>query len=570
MFEFFHRWFGTGDIPRPKGRLPALLADYPPYPTPFPGYGQTLGLAECEENLRSFLSVREERLEIVGGLLREFGLDLRAGLAADDPRPFLASLDRWAREEWPAAWTTAFPRGYGAGLSSPKEGEHIVLAMLMDVAIAIGEIVVRKRPDYAWRLDLAGENSDMGSYRRVVVAKAPDGPGRSTIVLDYESVCIDTFDVIGRGSNYDVSGRRTTITSKVYVPPPHRGAPLGSMAKAALEGGDDPPDGYRSVLPPEEAPPEPPPGADGPHVYDKAEYHAHVLEHEYGFDPEEADEQAAVPTAFFFGWLASHSLLSRAHMKFARQEIAAYRERRVTAVELWSFFDRCLIDDMLSDEGNAFTHSYFQMGDEPGFYRDLADTLAKGLTSVNHVPYTFENQARMDAVVDRRYAQWWEKAQEDGTLLLPPWSRPTREARAGQVAAGARGIAVRTVCAWTVVAYLLTWAPVGPRLSGPAYAALCFGGAAVFLPLVFLLVRAFGTRGNKPRAAACAQSAALLAVGMLVYAWPAAAMLLDGRHGPQKGDGKFFVLGAALLAAGVWRAPKEARAGFWAGWPDRH
>ena len=557
MVGFLRRWLGVGEPARPRGRLPGLLAKYPPYRTPFPGDPSSLSLAACEENLRYLLEVREERLAVVGGLLREFGLDLRAGLSADDPRPFLQELDRWAREEWPSAWTPAFPDRYAEQLSSPKEGERIALSMLMDVAIVLGEIVVRSRPDYAWRLDLAEENHDMVSYRRVVVAKLREGADWAGVPLDFENICVSKFHSIGRGSNYDVLGRRVPGTGTKYIPPAHS-IPLGYMAQAALEGGYDPPGDRRAVLPVEDSPETPvAPDTTSPHVYDKAKYHAHVLAHEYGFDQDTADEQAAAPTAFFFGWLASRGLLRDDWAKSARHRIAEYNERRITAVELWGWFDRCLIDSMLSDEGNAFTRFYFRFEDEPGYYADLTATLAADLPSYSHVPYTFENQARIDAVIDARHAQWREQARKDGTLSLPPNVRPSRDSHVPWAAEWrSLRITLRAACVGTVLAYLLTWAFLDPPLRGVSFLASCFGGAAVFLPLVFLLLRARKAPGGESQKAACAQAAGLLVLGMLAYVWPACSMLLDGRAAPHKGDGEFLVLGVALFVAGVWRAPK--------------
>ena len=95
MVGFFRRRFG---------RLPRLLASYPPYLTPHPGDARLLSLAQCRENLQYLLDVREQRLQLAAELLGHFGIDLRAGPEAEDPREFLAALDQWARTEWPTAY----------------------------------------------------------------------------------------------------------------------------------------------------------------------------------------------------------------------------------------------------------------------------------------------------------------------------------------------------------------------------------------------------------------------------------------------------------------------------------
>ncbi len=109
-------------------------------------------------------------------------------------------------------------------------------------------------------------------------------------------------------------------------------------------------------------------------------------------------------------WGGSHRVAysalfrSRGHTKWLRREIEAFEAQRQTAVDLYGRLDRCLIDYMLSAEGNAFTQDYFNAAD--GYYRDLAKTLAEDLPSEFHIPYTFENQARIDAILDQRYAEW--------------------------------------------------------------------------------------------------------------------------------------------------------------------
>ncbi|MFN3006333.1 hypothetical protein [Mycolicibacterium wolinskyi] len=362
--------------------MPGLLAGYPPYLTPFPGEPGSLSLQQCQENLRYLLDVRERRLEIAADLLQQFGIDLDAGLSAEDPRGFLQSLDQWARSEWPTAYTPTFSDRFKVCLARRKEGEHIVLAMLMDIALVLGETVVRQRPEYSWRLDLDSKNHDSISYQRVVMAKDQIDPDWEETLLDFEYQCIGSFGKFGR----DTPGSH----------------PLGYAAQVAIEGGYD----RVEVRPARVEAPEPARFL-GPVVYDKAKYQSHILVDEGGFDEDTADEQAAVPGAFYFGWLASRGLLNPTWARGfrMRRDTAAYKAGRTTAVDLWTeYADRCLIDYMLSDQANAFTRDYYN-SDQNGYYDDLA-VLAKGLPSLSHLPYSFETQARVDAVLDQRYERW--------------------------------------------------------------------------------------------------------------------------------------------------------------------
>jgi hypothetical protein len=67
--------------------------------------------------------------------------------------------------------------------------------------------------------------------------------------------------------------------------------------------------------------------------------------------------------------------------------------------------DGCLIDDMLTDEGNAFASAYFDY--EVGrYFDDLIGTLKGALPSEYHIPFNEETYGRIKPVIDRRYSAW--------------------------------------------------------------------------------------------------------------------------------------------------------------------
>lgn len=153
-----------------------------------------MSVAQGEENLAYLLDVRERRLRIVAELLGHFGIDLYAGLTAGDPRDFLQSLDLWARAQWPTAYTRPLDRlrVTGSAESVPKVGDYIVLSMLMDVAIVLGETVTRRRSDYSWQLDTDPRRRNTLTYRRVVLVK--EFGQLPPLAFDFELSTIGTFD----------------------------------------------------------------------------------------------------------------------------------------------------------------------------------------------------------------------------------------------------------------------------------------------------------------------------------------------------------------------------------------
>lgn len=388
MLDRLLRWFGRlgggGLPPRPKGsgRLPELLAAYPQYRAPHPGPPKALTRKQCDANLAYLLEQRPARLAAIGALVRHFGIDLAGGLAAADPRPLLQALHAWSRAEWPdifVADLTRYEDGYPRWLASDKGGRHIALSMLMDVAIVLGDIVVARRSDYAWRLDLEHGNRQMLSYRRpVVMSSARPERGWAAMVLDFEAMAIDIADEIGRGLPYD-------------------GRPLGHVALAAIEGGYDPLEPTDAAVDLSRLRP----------IYDKAKYHAETVE-KFRLPK----ERAGMLPAYFFGWLIERGLLSAECRAQLERPIAAYLRRDMTALAVFYEVDGVLTETMLSEAGNAFALAYYGPGSSGPYVGDFMEVVAPGLASQFHATYDWNSQALLNARIDSRRADW-QKTHED-------------------------------------------------------------------------------------------------------------------------------------------------------------
>ena len=135
-------------------------------------------------------------------------------------------------------------------------------------------------------------------------------------------------------------------------------------------------------------------------VYDKAKYHDETIE-EFGLP----EEHAANHTVFFLRWLIERRLMSALFQTDGADIVRAFRAGDASIHAVYDWWDRCLIDDMLSDEGNAFAQSYFSF--ESGSYlKDYARTLQRDLPSEFHVPFTEQNYEAIRAVIDQRFADW--------------------------------------------------------------------------------------------------------------------------------------------------------------------
>ena len=140
----------------------------------------------------------------------------------------------------------------------------------------------------------------------------------------------------------------------------------------------------------------PPVASGAPHVYDKAKYH-------YGSDCPTSlpEEKSFVPTGMFFGWLVEHRMVKEEY----DPNTADFVARRITGPKLYEAGDGCLIDEMLTDEGNRFAMAYFDF--ERGKYlADYQELLVKGLPSPYHVADTWENYDLIKKRIDERHVAW--------------------------------------------------------------------------------------------------------------------------------------------------------------------
>jgi hypothetical protein len=137
-----------------------------------------------------------------------------------------------------------------------------------------------------------------------------------------------------------------------------------------------------------------------PLVYDKAKYH-----YDGNFPDDLEPEQGFVHTGMFLGWIIDHDLYSDWFGPEMRGYISAFKSRDMTGAKVFEACDGVLVDDMLTDEGNAFARDYFDF--ERGKYlADYSELLTKGLPSMYHVADTWPNYEKLKKRIDQRYRDW--------------------------------------------------------------------------------------------------------------------------------------------------------------------
>lgn len=133
------------------------------------------------------------------------------------------------------------------------------------------------------------------------------------------------------------------------------------------------------------------------HSYDKAKWH-------YGGDefPSSLDDiHGFTHTGFYLTWLAENNLISDFIRQDFTSELSETLDRKKGPVHLYEMMDGCLIGDMLTNEGNRFSQSYY----ERSYFGDYAK-LFNEVTDIYFVTPSWENYERIVPVIQRRYEKW--------------------------------------------------------------------------------------------------------------------------------------------------------------------
>jgi len=135
-------------------------------------------------------------------------------------------------------------------------------------------------------------------------------------------------------------------------------------------------------------------------VYDKAKWH-----HEGDYPTGLPTENAYTHTGMFLAWLADRGLLSQEFAEDFHEDLQQLKERKITPGRIFEIVDGVLASDMLNEDGNAFSKTYYY-APEGMYFRDYHATLALTLPSDYHAADTWENYDKLKATIDRRYNEW--------------------------------------------------------------------------------------------------------------------------------------------------------------------
>ncbi|MEI7937856.1 MAG: hypothetical protein WCK27_14300 [Verrucomicrobiota bacterium] len=127
----------------------------------------------------------------------------------------------------------------------------------------------------------------------------------------------------------------------------------------------------------------------------------------------EADPLPKGHAATHIGMFLAWAVINELHSDFLRDHyeelLAKLRRREITGRQ---FFEAACSERFserdLNEEGNTFAQHYYvdETGKRGAYFADYKKVLTAGLPSFWHVADTWENYAKIAAVISRRYEEW--------------------------------------------------------------------------------------------------------------------------------------------------------------------
>jgi hypothetical protein len=151
-------------------------------------------LEQAHANLEYLLTHCEARLSDLPRFFSGFNAEVAVALRDGDFETPLHALHEWTKQEFPRIYDPKLTKSE-IWLASSRTGHEIVYSLMMDIALLLGELVVTRRREYSWSLDLDPDNEadQMTSYKRPVVQLPKGEPFPAPIIFDFGAMIVDHF-----------------------------------------------------------------------------------------------------------------------------------------------------------------------------------------------------------------------------------------------------------------------------------------------------------------------------------------------------------------------------------------
>ena len=157
-------------------------------------------------------------------------------------------------------------------------------------------------------------------------------------------------------------------------------------------------------------------------AYDRADWH-------YGGDYPDGlpPENGATHIGMYLGWAIKRGLAGEFHIENSHNALDAVRSGRLSGRDfLLEQCDEKFWEEDLNDEGNRFKAAYYDAHYFDDYMECLDSDDAKSVYHYNNSP---ENQALVEALLDRRFAAWKQEQRAGTASPRPSKSSPRQTAR---------------------------------------------------------------------------------------------------------------------------------------------
>lgn len=122
------------------------------------------------------------------------------------------------------------------------------------------------------------------------------------------------------------------------------------------------------------------------------------------YPPELPSENGGTHIGMYLAWIVLRGLGGKELVLQAADTYKWVRSREVTGRDLlFTKLDGKFFDQLLSPEGKAFTHAYYETN---GYANDYDRVLGGELPTLYHVADTWDNFDKLAPVLDERLAAW--------------------------------------------------------------------------------------------------------------------------------------------------------------------
>jgi hypothetical protein len=138
--------------------------------------------------------------------------------------------------------------------------------------------------------------------------------------------------------------------------------------------------------------------------YDDASWHS-----DGDFPKDLPREAGAIHTGMYLSWALLNGLAGEIHLEEFPEGIEELKSQNITPAEFFlKYCDGKFTDEDLNEVGNQFTIAYFDL-QRGSYLNEYSSLFGEAVPSLYHVEDTWENYAKVSALLSKRFTDWKNK-----------------------------------------------------------------------------------------------------------------------------------------------------------------